>query len=168
MSGACDPPSAHRTRMDPRALKLETLRQDVALYSSLAGNLVDYLNHGNPEPAQAREAEADITRYDRSEAQARRALSDYLAELRAAAPQVVREWTGYHIAICKRILKERDPGPQPDGLVSDQSVRLYVAGETLAAWRRVRSGGEEMVSISTAFLLDYYEEVSVLVAGANA
>lgn len=119
--------------MDRRMLKVERLRQDVQLFSSLAGNLVDYLDRGHPTADQAREAMAGMASYEQSEAKAHRALSDYLAELRATAPQVVREWASYHIAICKRILKEKDPGPQPDGLVSDQSVRLYVARETLAA-----------------------------------
>jgi hypothetical protein len=162
MSGS-DPPLAPRTPMDPRVLKLERLRQDVALYSSLAGNLADYLDRGRPSGDQARKAVADRASYDQSEAQARRALSAYLGELRAAAPRVVREWADYHIAICKRILKEEDPGPQSDGLVSDQSVRLYVARETLAAWRKVRRGAEDMVSINPAFLSDYDEEVSALV-----
>lgn len=154
--------------MDPRALKLEKLRQDVQLFSSLAGNLMDYLDRGHPNPDQAREATADMASYEQSEAKARRALSDYLAELRAAAPQVVREWASYHIAICKRILKEKDPGPQPDGLVSDQSVRLYVARETLAAWRKVLRGEEDMVFINPAFLSDYDEQVSALVTGCSA
>lgn len=154
--------------MDPRALKLEKLRQDVQLFSSLAGNLMDYLDRGHPNPDQAREATADMASYEQSEAKARRALSDYLAELRAAAPQVVREWASYHIAICKRILKEKDPGPQPDGLVSDQSVRLYVARETLAAWRKVLRGEEDMVFINPAFLSDYDEAVSALVTGCSA
>jgi hypothetical protein len=167
MSGS-DPPLAPRTPMDPRVLKLERLRQDVALYSSLAGNLADYLDRGRPSGDQARKAEADRASYDQSEAQARRALSAYLGELRAAAPRVVREWADYHIAICKRILKEEDPGPQSDGLVSDQSVRLYVARETLAAWRKVRRGEEDMVSINPAFLSDYDEEVSALVAEGHS
>jgi hypothetical protein len=154
--------------MDPRALELERLRQDVELYSALAGNLVDYLDRGDPSPDQAREAEADVARYEQSEAQARSALSGYLAELRAAAPQVVRQWADHHIAICKRILKEADPGPQPDGLVSDQSVRLYVARETMAAWRKVRHGTEDMVHINPAYLTDYEQEVSTLVGGGGS
>lgn len=154
--------------MDRRMLKVERLRQDVQLFTSVAGNLVDYLDRGHPNPDQAREATADMASYEQSEAKARRALSDYLAELRAAAPQVVREWASYHIAICKRILKEKDPGPQPDGLVSDQSVRLYVARETLAAWRKVLRGEEDMVFINPAFLSDYDEQVSALVTGCSA
>jgi hypothetical protein len=150
--------------MDSRALKLERLRQDVQLYSSLAGSLVDFLDRGQPTPDQARQAEADMARYEQSEAQARLALSTCLAELRAAAPQAVRAWADYHIAICKPILEEADPGPQPDGLVSDQSVRLYVARQTLAAWRKVRRGQEDMVSINPAYLADYYEAISALVS----
>jgi hypothetical protein len=168
MPGTSDHSPQVRKPMDPRAVKLERLRQDAALYSSLAGNLADYLDRGRPSADQARKAEADMTSYEQSEARARRALSDYLTELRAAAPRVVREWTDYHIAICKRILKEPDPGPQPDGLVSDQSVRLYVARETLAAWRKVRRGEEDMVSINPVFLSDYDEEVSALVDVGNA
>ncbi len=168
MSGARDCPSERRALLEPRGLELERLRQDVQLFLSLAGDRVDYLDRGHPDAEQAREATADMARYEQSEAQARRALSDYLAELRAAAPQVVREWADYHIAICKRILKEEDPAPQPDGLVSDQSVRLYVARETLAGWRKVRCGEEDKVFINPAFLSDYDEEVSALAGGGNA
>jgi hypothetical protein len=153
--------------MDPRALTLERLRQDVALYSSLAGNLGDYLDRGQPDPEQARKATVDMTSYEQSEARARRVLSDHLAELRAVAPQAVHEWADYHIAICKRILKENDPGPQPDGLISDQSVRLYLARKALAAWRRVRRGEEDMVSINPAFLADYDDEVSAMVTAGS-
>jgi hypothetical protein len=98
---------------------------------------------------------------EKSAEDARQRLIALLARLRVESPAVVADWTGRHIAILRRILRELDPGPAGAG--SDQSVRLYVAGETLKKWRRVARGEDEAVHINAGFLSDYANEVDAWV-----
>ncbi len=116
MPGANETHSGRRVLLDSQALRIEGLRQNFQLYSSLAGNLVDLLDRGHPTPDQARAAQADLANHEHAEARALRALSGYLADLRVAAPQVVREWADSHITICKRILNESEPARLRTGL----------------------------------------------------
>jgi hypothetical protein len=148
--------------MNDQAIRLESLRQEAQTFNSLAGNLYDYLDHGSPDEQQQRQALAEIAEYEKQSAESRRQLHEALVSLRATAPQVIEEWVRWHMDICKRIIAEGEASPdQEPG--SDPSVRLYVAGETLAEWKKVLKGDQDFVSINEYYLSDYDEQVTAAV-----
>lgn len=150
--------------MNDQAIRLESLRQEAQTFDLMAGNLYDYLDHGHPDEQQRRQALAEIADYEREEQERRRQLHEALVALRAAAPQVVREWVGWHMDICQHIIAEGKETPSDqDGNVTDQAVRLHVAQQTLAEWKKVLSGEQDFVSINAYYLRDYYEQVSAAV-----
>jgi len=148
--------------MNDQVIRLESLRQQVQASNYFAGSLYDYLDHGNPDEQQQRQALAEIAEYEKQAAESQRQLHEALADLRAAAPRVVEEWVGWHIGICNRIVAEGEANPdQEPG--SDPAVRLYVARETLAEWKKVLKGNQDFVSINEYYLSDYDEQVTAAV-----
>jgi hypothetical protein len=66
--------------------------------------------------------------------------------------------------ICQHIIAEGKETPSDqDGSVTDQAVRLHVAQQTLAEWKKVLNGEQDFVSINAYYLRDYYEQVSAAV-----
>jgi hypothetical protein len=151
-------------RMNDQVIRLELLRQEVQAFNYLAGSLYDYLDHGNPNERQRREASAQIAEHEKQSVESLQQLHEALVALRAAAPQIVEEWVRWHMGICQRITAEGKKGEQAqDGSVSDQDVRLYVAGETLSEWEKVLKGDQDFVSINEYYLSDYDEQVTAAV-----
>ncbi len=132
----------------------------------MAGNLCDYLDHGNPNEHQQQQALAEIAEYEKQSAESQLQLHEALVDLRTAAPRVVKEWVRWHIGICNRIVAEgeADPDQEPG---SDPAVRLYVARETLAEWQKVLEGNLDFVSINEYYLSDYDEQVTAAVEGSK-
>ena len=148
--------------MNDQVIRLESLRQQVQASNYFAGSLYDYLDHGNPNEQQQRQALAEIAEYEKQAAESLGQLRETLAALRAAAPQVVKAWVKWHMDVCKRIIAEGEANPdQEPG--SDPSVRLYVARETLAEWKKVLEGNQDFVSINHYYLSDYDKEVTTAV-----
>ena len=152
--------------MNDQVVHLESLRQQVQAFNYLAGNLYDYLDHGNPNEHQQQQALAEIAEYEKQSAESQRQLREALVDLRTAAPRVVEEWVGWHIDICNRIVAEgeADPDQEPG---SDPAVRLYVARETLAKWKKALKGKLDFVSINEYYLRDYDEQVTAAVEGSQ-
>ena len=149
--------------MHEQVIRLESLRQEAQAFNYLAGNLYDYLDHGNPNEQQRREALAEIADYEKQSAESRRQLREALVALRAGAPQIVEEWGRWHMDICNRIIAEGEASPEHVAPGSDPAVRLYVARETLAEWQKVLKGDQDFVSINEYYLSDYDEEVTAAV-----
>jgi hypothetical protein len=147
--------------LDRDILRLEQLRQQVEGSEFLSSYAYGYLDKGNPNEDQQREAEASIESYQQWKRDGLRQLGDLLRSLRATAPEIVAEWVGWHLEICERILAS---GPQrgPDGV-----VRVYAAQQALAEWQKVLAGTQDFVSISGYYLSEYSDEVAAAVAEAE-
>ena len=146
--------------LSQEVIRLERLRQQVQATRFFAGSLVDYLNHGQPNPQEQAETIAGIEQYEASAREDQRRLHDHIAALRATAPQVIEEWVEWHTGICKRIITEGSTTePLQDGMVTDQAVRLFVVQETLGEWEKVLRGEQDYVMINDYFLSDYNGEV---------
>ncbi len=107
---------------------LEGMRQAVLLFRQGAGSLVDYIDHGNPTPEQAREAWETIEQNERQEAAERVQLREQVEAFRYTCPEILRTWAAAHLRACQYYLDTL-----PDE-AEDESTARYVARTSLAAW----------------------------------
>jgi hypothetical protein len=147
--------------MNPDAIRLEKLRQQVQASEFLGSYAYGYLDRGNPNEEQQREAEESIQTYQQWRAEGLQQLRALLAALRATAPDAIEEWARWHMSICERVIGAAGQGGP------DADVRLYEARQTLDEWRKVLDGEQDYVSISDYFLSDYNEEVAAAVTAAD-
>lgn len=145
-------------------IKIEKLRQQIEAFRWWAGSTGDYIDHGHPDAQDEREAYDRMGEYANQSALSLAQLHEQLTVLRSTHPEIIEAWCQYHIKICVHIIdEERGFEPYQDGRISDGAVRLYVAQETLGEWEKVLRGEQDFVSINSAFLEDYWNEVSALV-----
>jgi hypothetical protein len=149
--------------MNQEIIGLERLRQQIEAFRWWAGSTGDYIDHGNPTSQEERDAYNRIEEYTYQNRLLLTQLHEQLVILRSTQPELIEEWCHYHINLCKRILEEQSIEPYQDGQITDHAVRLFVAKETLAEWEKVLKGDQDFVSINSAFLEDYWNQISALV-----
>lgn len=136
-----------------QAQRLEGMRQAVLLFRQGAGSLVDYIDHGNPTPEQAREAWETIEQNERQEAAARVQLRAQVEAFRQTCPEIPRAWAKAHMRACQYYL---DTLPEEG---EDESTARYVARTSLAAWQQLVLSGETFIDDPSAWLEGYVERV---------
>lgn len=133
-------------------LQLESLRQKIEDAEYEAGNQSDYLDRGNPNPAQAKRAREMIEDLTRQSQALRAELQQLVDTVRAQQPQAVEEWVTFHTTILQKIVDEQATD-------SMAGTRRNVAKNTLEQWEKVRAGQQTHVNINWYFLKDYKEQV---------
>lgn len=143
--------------LSSEATKLEELRQQIEAAEYDSGSNADFLDRGNPNASQKKQAE-ELIRTKNAEAAE---LKSQLQTLIQNTPrQVIEEWVQYHTNILQSILSEN--------IKSAHAVtRKNVAQETLESWRAVLNGTKEYVSINWYFLKDYREKVQIAAKPKN-
>ncbi|MCX6556792.1 MAG: hypothetical protein NTW95_05085 [Candidatus Aminicenantes bacterium] len=144
------PPQATAFYLE-QAVLLEKRRREIDDLQGAAGNLGDYIDHGNPSPAEEKEA-YDFMERHRQDADSLRAKLQVLVEtLRRDGPEILAVWANAHARVCCSFLHSL-----PDKSDDDKTAR-YVARTTLEAWEKLPSGGETFIAINTAWLEGYLE-----------
>jgi hypothetical protein len=133
-------------------IQLETLRQKIEDAEYEAGSQSDYLDRGNPNPAQAKQAQELINAQNQQSKALKAELKELIARVRSQQPQAIEEWVSVHSGILQKILSEKETG-------TTAVTRRNVARSILQEWEKVHSGEQEYVSINWYFLKDYKESV---------
>ena len=141
--------------MQPEALELEKLRQQVEDAEFTLGDRADYLDYGKPNAAEKQKAQQVIEQMRRQSTELKTKLHETLAAVREARPEAFNEWIDYHKHILARIIAE----PTTD---ANSKARQNVARDTLNQWEKVRAGELAYVNINWHFLKDYKAEVKTL------
>lgn len=136
-----------------KALLLESLRREIDDLQGAAGSLGDYLDRGNPDPEERREAFESMERYRREAEEKRRRLRELVEKLRPAGPEVLKTWAEAHIRVCDYFL-----GSLPDKSDDNRTAR-YVAATLREAWKKLPAGGETFIGILTNWLEGYLERL---------
>ena len=142
--------------MFTETIQLETLRQKIEDTEYEAGNQSDFLDRGNPNPAQAKQAQDLITRLNSESKSAREELKQLIATIRSQNPQAIEEWVDFHVGILQKIVEEKASG-------ANAVTRQNVAKGTLKEWKKVRADEQTYVNINWYFLKDYKEGVRKIV-----
>lgn len=135
--------------LSEEALKLEKLRQQIESAEYDSGSSSDYIDRGNPNESQKKQAEELIRKKNAESTELKRQLHELIQN---SPRQAIEEWTDFHIAILQTILLERK-------IDSHAKTRKFVAQQTLEEWQSVRNGSKEYVNINWHFLKDYKERV---------
>lgn len=133
-------------------IQLETLRQKIEDAEFESGNQSDYLDRGNPNPAQAQRARELIAELNRQVSRSTAELQQLIATTRSQQPQAFEDWVNFHVDILKRIVEDKATG-------ANAVARRNVAKSTLQEWEQVRAGQQEYVRINWHFLKDYKAQV---------
>ena len=133
-------------------IQLETLRQNIEDAEYEAGSQSDYLDRGNPNPTQAKQAQERVVNLNNQSNVLRAQLTELVASVRSKEPQAIEEWVDFHMTILKKIIDEKETG-------ATAVARRNVAKGTLREWEKVRAGEQEYVGINWYFLKDYRERV---------
>ena len=134
-----------------QAVLLERLRRDIDDLQGAAGSLGDYIDHGNPNPAEEKEAYEVMERQRQEADRLRLRLSELIEERHRLCPEILAVWAGAHVNVCRSLLASL-----PDKSDDDKTAR-YVAKETMEAWQKLPEGGETFIGINTAWLEGYLE-----------
>jgi hypothetical protein len=138
--------------LSSEAIKLEELRQQIEAAEYESGSNADFLDRGNPNPSQKKQAE-ELIRQKNAEAAA---LKTQLRSLIQNTPRpVIEEWVQYHTDILQSILSENSKD-------INAGARKNVAKETMDNWQAVLNGTKEYVGINWYFLKDYREKVKIV------
>lgn len=132
-----------------RVRELEKLRREIDGLGSASGSLSDYIDHGNPNEEEERQAYADMEQYTAMANAAKDLLKDQVEFLRKYYPNVLSDWGQKHISVCEKVKAGYD---EQD---SDGQVSIFVAKETIDAWRKFLEGGESFVTINEYWLEGY-------------
>ena len=138
--------------------QLETLRQKIEDAEYEAGNQSDYLDRGNPNPAQIKQAQTQIDKMNSQSQALKVELKELIARVRTQQPQAIEEWVNLHIGILQKIIAEKPTD-------SMGPVRRNVARTTLQEWEKVRAGQQDYVGINWYYLKEY--KVSVRKSGKS-
>ena len=133
-------------------IQLETLRQKIEDVEYDAGNQSDYLDRGNPNPAQTKRAQESIQSLNNQSKVLKAELTQLIARVRTQQPQAIEEWANFHIGILQKIIEEKATG-------SMGTVRRNVARNTLHEWEKVQAGEQDYVGINWHYLKDYKASV---------
>lgn len=137
--------------LSSEAIKLEELRQQIEAAQNESGSNADFLDRGNPNPSQKKQAE-ELIRQKNAEAAE---LKAQLRSLIQNTPRpVIEEWVQYHTDILQSILAENRKD-------INAGARKNVAKETMDNWQAVLNGTKEYVGINWYFLKDYREKVKI-------
>ena len=137
--------------LSSEAIKLEELRQQIEAAQNESGSNADFLDRGNPNPSQKKQAE-ELIRQKNAEAAA---LKTQLRSLIQNTPRpIIEEWVQYHTDILQSILSENSKD-------RNAGARKNVAKETMDKWQAVLNGTKEYVGINWYFLKDYREKVKI-------
>jgi hypothetical protein len=139
--------------MRKEIVQLELIRQQIEQEMYDSGSASDYIDRGNPDPRQLKQATDFIASQEDKIA---RLQEDFRIQLRKCDPKVIQEWVELHKAILQRILTEKVTN-------AHTKTRHFVAKNTLDEWEKVRAGEADFVNINWHFLKDYKEEVRKLV-----
>ena len=135
--------------LSSEATKLEELRQQIEAAENESGSNADFLDRGNPNPSQKKQAE-ELIRQKNAEAAE---LKTQLHTLIQNTPRAfIEEWVEYHTKILQSIVSENSKDV-------NAGTRKHVAKQTLESWQAVLNGSKEYVSINWYFLKDYREKV---------
>lgn len=138
--------------MRAETMQLETLRQKIEDAEYEAGSQSDYLDRGNPNPAQAKQAQESINQLNEQTRTLQAELRTLIASVRSQQPEAIDEWVNYHTRILQKIVEEK-------ATERNATTRIFVARSTLAEWEKVRAGEQDFVRINWYFLKDYREGV---------
>ena len=137
--------------LSSEAIKLEELRQQIEAAQNESGSNADFLDRGNPNPSQKKQAE-ELIRQKNAEAAE---LKAQLRSLIQNTPRpIIEEWVQYHTDILQSILAENSKD-------INAGARKNVAKETIDNWQAVLNGTKEYVGINWYFLKDYREKVKI-------
>ena len=143
--------------LSSEATKLEELRQQIESAEYDSGNNADFLDRGNPNPSQKKQAE-DLIR--QKNAEAAELKSQLHALIQNTPRQFIEEWVQFHTNILKSILSENSKD-------INAGTRKHVAKETMDNWQAVLNGTKEYVNINWYFLKDYREKVKITAKAKN-
>lgn len=140
--------------MRKEIFQLELFRQQIEQEMFASGSTSDYIDRGNPNPQQLKQATDFLASQNKKIAKLQ---EEFLTLLKQSDKDVVQEWVNLHKTILQRILSEN---------ASDRNTgtRLFVARNTLAEWIKVEEGEANFVNINWHFLKDYRDEVKKLVS----
>lgn len=144
-------PSESEAFFFEQAVLLERLRREIDDLQGSAGSLGDYIDRGNPNPAEEREAYETMERHRRDAGRLRARLQDLVETLRRDAPEILAAWATAHARVCRSLLVSI-----PSRSEDEQTAR-FVARSTLEAWEKLPAGGETFVGIPTPWLEGYLE-----------
>lgn len=132
-----------------RVRELEQLRREIDGLGSASGDRSDYIDHGNPNEEEERQAHADMEQYTAMANAGKALLKDQVEFLRNYYPKILADWAQMHITVCEKVRASYDE-QDIDGRVS-----VFVANETIDAWRTFLEGGESFVTINGYWLGGY-------------
>ncbi len=141
--------------MQPEAIELEKLRQQIEEAEFTMGDRSDYLDYGKPNAAEKQKAQQLIEQMRSQSSELKTKFHETLAAVREERPAAFNEWIDYHKQILERIIAE----PTGD---AKSKARQNVARDTLNQWEKVRAGEQDYVNINWHFLKDYKAEVRKL------
>ncbi len=143
--------------LSSEATKLEELRQQIEAAEYESGSNADFLDRGNPNSSQKKQAEELIRKKNAEAAE----LKSQLHTLIQNTPrQIIEEWVQYHTNILQSIVSENSKD-------ANAGTRKYVAKESIDNWQAVLNGTKEYVSINWYFLKDYREKVKIASKAKN-
>jgi hypothetical protein len=132
-----------------RVRELEQLRREIDGLGSASGDRSDYIDHGNPNEEEERQAYADMEQYTAMANTGKVLLNDHVEFLRNYYPKILANWAEKHIRVCEKVRASYDE-EDIDGRVS-----VFVANETIDAWRKFLEGGESFVTVNEYWLGGY-------------
>lgn len=141
-----------------QAVLLERLRREIDDLQTSAGSLGDYIDRGNPNPAEEKEAYALMERHRRDAEQLRARLRTLVETLRRDGPDILAAWAAAHARVCRLLLASL-----PDRSDDERTAR-FVARSTLEAWETLPKEGETFIAIATPWLEGYLERLETELA----
>ena len=136
--------------MFKETIQLETLRQKIEDAEIESGSQSDYLDRGQPNAGQVKQAQDTINKLRNQINVSRMELSKLIAIVRLQSPQAINEWVNFHADILQKIVNEAPTG-------KNAKVRENLAKGALQEWEKVRNGEQDYVRINWYFLNDYRE-----------
>ena len=133
-------------------IQLETLRQKIEDVEYEAGDRSDYLDRGQPNSSQAKQAKELIDKLSNQSKALKAQLKELITTVRVQQPQAIEEWVNFHAGILQKIVDEQTTGTMA-------AVRRDVAKRTLEEWEKVRAGEQEYANINWHYLKDYKASV---------
>lgn len=132
-------------------LNLEELRNNADARAHSIGSWFDYLDRGSPSEEDKTKTHKAIAEMEKAQEKARQKLR--LIVENARIKEVFAEWKALHVRVCRSIIEDAEREDSPD------TVRLYVAKETLTKWRTISAEHYDFFSINSYYLNDYNDYV---------
>ncbi len=135
------------------ALTLESLRTDIELYRDRGGSLGDYIDHGQPAPAEIAEAMDEMRMCSKKAGELTILLDAQVTALRRDCPEILSHWAQAHDRVCLHYMKTLSKTGD------DAKTARHIAGEARTRWRRLPADGDSFISVAAVWLPGYEERI---------